>query len=94
MQTFDITAPVSVVLDVPAGRIQVIAGDRTDAAVEVRPVNASKGRAVGRLGDIAFEGAHRQRGPGPHRASGGPSGPLSATCGPAVRPGRCGRPWS
>ncbi|TXS70020.1 DUF4097 family beta strand repeat-containing protein [Streptomyces sp. sk2.1] len=117
MQTFDITAPVSVVLDVPAGRIQVIAGDRADAAVEVRPVNASKGRdvkaaeltgaeyadgvlrvgtsadgnrytgprgsvevtvqlpagsrvearaaaaefrAVGRLGDIAFEGAHRQ----------------------------------
>ncbi|MET9922835.1 DUF4097 family beta strand repeat-containing protein [Streptomyces sp. NPDC006435] len=117
MQTFDITAPVLAVLDVPSGRIQVIAADRADATVEVRPANASKGRdvkaaertlaeyadgvlrigaradggrytgprgsvevtlrlpagsrveakaaatefrAVGRLGDIAFEGAHRQ----------------------------------
>ncbi|MFF4083801.1 DUF4097 family beta strand repeat-containing protein [Streptomyces sp. NPDC001777] len=46
MQSFAITAPVSAVLDVPAGRIQVIAADRADATVEVRPVNPSKGRDV------------------------------------------------
>ncbi|MFD8850279.1 hypothetical protein ACFV1Q_16675, partial [Streptomyces sp. NPDC059604] len=46
MQTFDITAPVLAVLDVPSGRIQVIAADRADATVEVRPANASKGRDV------------------------------------------------
>ncbi len=117
MQKFDTTAPISVVLDVPAGRIQLIAADRADATVEVLPANPSKSsdtkaaeqttvayaggvlritapasdskslgssgslevtvqlpadsrieakaasaelRVVGRLGDIAFEGAYRQ----------------------------------
>ncbi|MEU1480808.1 DUF4097 family beta strand repeat-containing protein [Streptomyces sp. NPDC001668] len=115
MQKFDTTAPVTAVIDLPAGRVQVIAGDRADATVEVRPVDparkrdtqaaerievdhrdgvlriaaptaknqyfgpsgsveitvrlpagsgvqakaaAAEFRAVGRLGDIAFEGAH------------------------------------
>jgi hypothetical protein len=113
---FDTPAPISAVLDIPAGRVQFIAADRADTAVEVLPANASKGRdvtaaeqttvdyadgvlrietpaknqylgpsgsievtvqlpagsrveakaasaefrAVGRLGDVAFDGAHRQ----------------------------------
>ncbi|MGW0417905.1 DUF4097 family beta strand repeat-containing protein [Streptomyces sp. NPDC003015] len=118
MQKFETPAPVSAVLDIPAGRIQFIAADRADTTVEVLPANAAKSRdvkaaeeievvygddgvlrieapaaknrilgnsgsvevtvqlpagsrieakaaaaelrAVGRLGDIAFEGAYRQ----------------------------------
>ena len=36
MQKFDTAATVSVVLEVPAGLVQVIAADRTDVTVEVR----------------------------------------------------------
>ncbi|MGI5525157.1 DUF4097 family beta strand repeat-containing protein [Micromonospora sp. CA-259024] len=117
MQTFDTPAPISAVLDIPAGRIQFIAADRADTTVEVRPTDPSKSRdakaaeqttvayadgilritaatpgnplfgpsgsleitvqlpadsridaktasaelrGVGRLGDVAFEGAYRQ----------------------------------
>ncbi|MEU8424185.1 DUF4097 family beta strand repeat-containing protein [Micromonospora sp. NPDC048835] len=117
MQTFDTPAPISTVLDIPAGRIQLIAADRADTVVEVLPTDPSKSRdtraaeqttvtyadgvlriaastpqnrlvgpsgslqvtvqlpadsrieartasaelrGVGRLGDIAFEGAYRQ----------------------------------
>ncbi|WP_330316293.1 DUF4097 family beta strand repeat-containing protein [Streptomyces platensis] len=44
MQKFDTPAPISAVLDIPAGRVQFIAADRADTAVEVLPANASKGR--------------------------------------------------
>ncbi|MFI6241697.1 DUF4097 family beta strand repeat-containing protein [Micromonospora sp. NPDC050795] len=117
MQTFDTPAPISAVLDIPAGRIQLIAADRADTVVEVLPTDPSKKRdtraaeqttvaytdgvlritasasgnplvgpsgslevtvqlpagstieartasaelrGVGRLGDIAFDGAYRQ----------------------------------
>ncbi|MEV3860542.1 DUF4097 family beta strand repeat-containing protein [Streptomyces sp. NPDC050095] len=116
MQKFDTSAPISVVLDVNAGRVQFIAAERTSTTVEVLPARASKGRdvkaaeqttvafedgvlriantvknqylgptgavevtvklpagsrvqakaasaelrTVGRLGDVAFEGAYRQ----------------------------------
>jgi DUF4097 and DUF4098 domain-containing protein YvlB len=117
MQKFDTPAPISAVLDVPAGRVQFIAADRADTTVEVLPANPSKSRdtkaaeqttvayadgvlritastsnnqlfgpsgsvevtvqlpagsrveakaasaelrGVGRLGDVAFEGAYRQ----------------------------------
>ncbi|NUS73776.1 MAG: DUF4097 family beta strand repeat protein [Corynebacteriales bacterium] len=46
MQNFDTPAPITVVLDVPAGRVQFIAADRADTAVEVLPANPSKGRDV------------------------------------------------
>ena len=45
MQKFDTPVPIAAVLDVPAGRIRVIA-DRADTTVEVLPANASKGRDV------------------------------------------------
>lgn len=46
MQSFTTTAPVSTVLDIPAGRIQVIAADRADTTVEVLPADAGKSRDV------------------------------------------------
>jgi hypothetical protein len=46
MHTFDTPAPISAVLDVPAGRIQFIAAERTDTVVEILPANASKSRDV------------------------------------------------
>ncbi|WP_141579181.1 DUF4097 family beta strand repeat-containing protein [Actinomadura sp. WMMA1423] len=46
MQTFDTPAPISAVLDVPAGRVQFIAAERADTAVEVLPADAAKGRDV------------------------------------------------
>ncbi|MEH0825664.1 MULTISPECIES: DUF4097 family beta strand repeat-containing protein [unclassified Micromonospora] len=46
MQKFDTPSPISTVLDIPAGRVQFIAADRTDTTVEVLPTDASKGRDV------------------------------------------------
>ncbi|WP_217230161.1 DUF4097 family beta strand repeat-containing protein [Streptomyces anulatus] len=46
MQKFDTTAPVTAVLDIPAGRIRFIAADRADTTVEVRPADASRSRDV------------------------------------------------
>ncbi|WP_055490675.1 DUF4097 family beta strand repeat-containing protein [Streptomyces sp. TP-A0356] len=46
MQKYDTPTPISAVLDIPAGRIQVIAADRADTTVEVLPANASKDRDV------------------------------------------------
>ncbi|MBG0831956.1 DUF4097 family beta strand repeat protein [Planomonospora sp. ID67723] len=46
MQKFDTPAPIATVLDIPAGRVQVIAAERADTAVEILPANASKSRDV------------------------------------------------
>jgi hypothetical protein len=46
MKTFATPAPISAVLDIPAGRVQFIAADRADTTVEIRPADASKGRDV------------------------------------------------
>jgi DUF4097 and DUF4098 domain-containing protein YvlB len=46
MQKYDTPAPISAVLDIPAGRIQFIAADRADTTVEVLPANAAKSRDV------------------------------------------------
>ncbi|MGI5503617.1 DUF4097 family beta strand repeat-containing protein [Lentzea sp. CA-135723] len=46
MQTFATPAPIAAVLDIPAGRVQFIAADRADTAVEVLPLDASHGRDV------------------------------------------------
>ena len=46
MQKFQTPAPIAAVLDIPAGRVQIIAADRADTAVEVLPANASKSRDV------------------------------------------------
>ncbi|MFI8961555.1 DUF4097 family beta strand repeat-containing protein [Streptomyces sp. NPDC053493] len=46
MQKFATAAPIAAVLDVPAGRIQLIAADRSDTTVEVLPADPGKGRDV------------------------------------------------
>ncbi|MEV4739475.1 DUF4097 family beta strand repeat-containing protein [Streptomyces sp. NPDC049555] len=46
MQKFATPAPVSALFDIPAGRIQLIAADRTDTTVEVLPANPGKSRDV------------------------------------------------
>ncbi|MEV0400554.1 DUF4097 family beta strand repeat-containing protein [Actinoallomurus sp. NPDC050550] len=46
MNKFDTPAPITAVLNVPAGRVQFIAADRADTTVEVLPANASKSRDV------------------------------------------------
>ncbi|MEW2611396.1 DUF4097 family beta strand repeat-containing protein [Streptomyces sp. NPDC047880] len=46
MQKFDTPAPVSAVLDIPAGRIRFIAADRADTTVEVLPADAARSRDV------------------------------------------------
>ncbi|TNC26440.1 DUF4097 family beta strand repeat-containing protein [Amycolatopsis alkalitolerans] len=46
MHTFDTPAPIAAVLDIPAGRVQLVATDRADTTVEVRPADPSKSRDV------------------------------------------------
>jgi hypothetical protein len=46
MQTFETPAPITAIVDIPAGSIRFIAADRADTTVAVLPANASKGRDV------------------------------------------------
>ncbi|QIQ02537.1 DUF4097 family beta strand repeat-containing protein [Streptomyces liangshanensis] len=46
MQKFTTPAPVSAVLDLPAGRVRFIAADRADTTVEILPADPSKSRDV------------------------------------------------
>lgn len=46
MQRFDTPTTISALVDIAAGRIQVIAADRADTTVTVLPADASKGRDV------------------------------------------------
>ncbi|WBO69785.1 DUF4097 family beta strand repeat-containing protein [Streptomyces camelliae] len=46
MQKFATPAPITVVLDIPAGRVQLFAADRADTSVEVLPANPAKSRDV------------------------------------------------
>ena len=72
MQKFDTPAPISAVLDIPAGRIQFIAADRADTTVEVLPADASKSRDVkaAEQTTVAYaDGVLRIDGPEPRRTS-------------------------
>jgi DUF4097 and DUF4098 domain-containing protein YvlB len=44
MQKFATSAPVTAHVDIPAGRIQLIAADRADTTVEVRPATPGRSR--------------------------------------------------
>ena len=46
MQKFDTPAPISTVVEIPAGRVQFIAADRADTTVDVRTADASSSRDV------------------------------------------------
>ncbi|MEK8108441.1 DUF4097 family beta strand repeat-containing protein [Micromonospora sp. M12] len=44
MRTFETPEPISAVLDIPAGRVQIIAADRADTTVEIGPADRAAGR--------------------------------------------------
>ncbi|MER7950908.1 DUF4097 family beta strand repeat-containing protein [Streptomyces sp. NPDC096079] len=46
MQKFDTAAAIVTTLAVPAGRIRIVAADRADTTVDIRPADASKSRDV------------------------------------------------
>ena len=82
MQTFNTPAPISAVLDIPAGRIRFIAADRADTTVEVLPANASKGRDVkaAEQTEVAYEdGVLRIDAPAAKNQYVGPSGSIEVT---------------
>ncbi|MFJ2933937.1 DUF4097 family beta strand repeat-containing protein [Streptomyces sp. NPDC087219] len=55
MQKFATTTAITTVLDIPAGRIQLIAADRDDATVDIRPANAAKGNDVKAAEEVTVE---------------------------------------
>ncbi|WP_030975246.1 DUF4097 family beta strand repeat-containing protein [Streptomyces sp. NRRL S-1824] len=82
MQKFDTPAPISAVLDIPAGRIRFIAADRADTTVEVLPADASKGRDVkaAEQTEVAYaDGVLRIKASTPNSQLFGPSGSLEVT---------------
>ncbi|BBH70426.1 hypothetical protein ACTI_71110 [Actinoplanes sp. OR16] len=46
MQKFATPAPIAAVLDIPAGRVQLIAADRADTTVDIRPATPGRRRDV------------------------------------------------
>jgi hypothetical protein len=82
MQTFATPAAITAVLDIPSGRVQVIAADRTDTIVEIRPANPAKSRDVkaAELATVAFaDGVLRIRAAEPRNQYFGPSGSVEVT---------------
>ncbi|MFF3650830.1 DUF4097 family beta strand repeat-containing protein [Streptomyces sp. NPDC002181] len=82
MQKFETAAPIAAVLDVAAGRIQLIAADRTDTVVEVRPANASKSRDVKAAEEVEVsyaDGVLRIGTPAAEHRMFGPSGSVEVT---------------
>ncbi|MET7425666.1 DUF4097 family beta strand repeat-containing protein [Dactylosporangium sp. NPDC005555] len=82
MQHFETPAAVTAVLDIPAGRIQVIAADRADTTVEVRPADAGKSRDVRAAEQTRAEyagGVLRVAGPAAQHQILGPSGSVEVT---------------
>ena len=82
MQKFDTPAAITTVLDIPAGRIQLIAAGRADTTVEVRPADAASGRDVKAAEQVKVEYANGELriegGPAKHRALGS-SGSVEVT---------------
>ena len=73
MQTFATPAPITAVLTVPAGRIQLVAADRADTTVEIRPADPSKNRDVklaARITAACSDGTLRVTAPAANRVLG------------------------
>lgn len=82
MHEFNTPAPISTVLDIPAGRVQFIATDRTDTMVEVLPADASKSRDVKAAKQTTVDytdGVLRIHTPAANHHYFGPSGSLQVT---------------
>ncbi|WP_433430501.1 DUF4097 family beta strand repeat-containing protein [Nonomuraea sp. CA-141351] len=50
MPTFDTPEPISVSIDLPGGDVRIIASDRTDTVVDVRPGDGEEGAAAVQIG--------------------------------------------
>jgi len=73
MQTFATPAPVTAILAIPAGHIQVTAADRADTTVEIRPADPAKGRDVKLAAQVTAvyrDGVLRVTAPDGHRVLG------------------------
>lgn len=82
MQNFDTPAAISVVLDLPAGRVQLIAADRADTTVEVLPADSGKSRDVRLAEQVAVaysDGVLRITTPEPKNSLVGHSGSVEVT---------------
>ena len=82
MHTFATPAAISAVLDIPAGRIQIVAADRSDTTVEVRPADAGKSRDVKAVDGTVVDyrdGVLRVSAPAVKNQLLGPSGALELT---------------
>jgi DUF4097 and DUF4098 domain-containing protein YvlB len=82
MQKFTTPATVTAVLDIPAGRIQLIAADRTDTTVEVRPAGPAKSRDVkaAEQTEVTYtDGVLRIQAPEAKNQLFGPSGTVEVT---------------
>ncbi|QUX28192.1 DUF4097 family beta strand repeat protein [Nocardiopsis akebiae] len=82
MHTLPTPGPVTTVLDVPAARIQLIAADRDDTTVRIRPANPAENRDVkaAQKTAVAYEdGVLRIQAPAPKYQAFGPSGSIEVT---------------
>ena len=79
MPTFDTPEPIAVTLDVGVGDIQVVAGDRTDTIVDVRPSDPAKKSDVTAAEQTRVEYVERQAvGPGAEGVA------MVLPCGPGI----------
>ena len=82
MQKFPASAPVTAVLDIPSGRVQLIAADRTDVVVEVRPGDPARSRDVKAAEQVTVthaDGVLRIGAAEPKNQLFGPSGSVEVT---------------
>ncbi|MEU8761150.1 DUF4097 family beta strand repeat-containing protein [Streptomyces sp. NPDC048659] len=82
MRSFAATAPVTALVHIPAGRVRLVAADRADTTVEVRPADAAKGqdvKAAERV-EVSFaDGILQVAAPEPERKLLGSSGTVEVT---------------
>ncbi|MFI8346937.1 DUF4097 family beta strand repeat-containing protein [Streptomyces sp. NPDC085596] len=82
MRKFNTPAPISAVLEIPAGRVQFIAAQRADTTVEVLPTDPAKSRDIkaAEQTSVAYaDGVLRITAPTPDSRLFGPSGSLEVT---------------
>ncbi|SNR93297.1 Putative adhesin [Streptosporangium subroseum] len=82
MQKFATPTPITTIIDIPAGRLQLIAADRTDTTVEILPTNPAKTRDVQAAAQTTVthtDGILRIHTPPPTHQLFGPSGSLQIT---------------
>jgi DUF4097 and DUF4098 domain-containing protein YvlB len=81
MQTFTTTAPITAVVDIPAGHIRITATDRTDTTVHISPADPARGRDTRAAEQTTVEftdNTLRIRTPNQNQAF-GPSGSIDVT---------------